>query len=274
MNMHLQRFLTSIIAFPLLALLIMKGSPLVFAVLIAVVSLVTLWEYYRIVFHTDPRAVFSPISLMGALFGLMLIIAAYQGSFQWIGFCLIINLILAAMLSMPLYKKDPRVLSVVEKQVQGIVYIPLSLSFFVLLRNDPYGVAWIFFILFIVFAGDVGAFYAGRFFGRHKLSPAISPGKTIEGSIGGMGLCLLVGYGFMRLFLPHLNSPMIFLLFIVMNIAAQAGDLFESELKRAGHIKDSGNILPGHGGMLDRIDALLFAAPVAYIFKTVLLPGG
>ncbi|RJP87665.1 MAG: phosphatidate cytidylyltransferase [Desulfobacteraceae bacterium] len=272
--MHLKRFLTSIVAFPILALLIIKGSPFLFSVFIGLVSLIALWEYFRIVFHDQPKMIFSPIPLWGGLTGLLMIGAAFHNSFQWIAGALIINFLLAAMLSMPTYKKYPRVLSVVEKQVQGVMYIPLALSMIVLLRNGTDGVAWIFFILFTVFAGDVGAFYTGKFFGRHKLSPAISPGKTIEGSLGGMVFCMIVGYIFMRLFLPHLNSPLIFIFFVVINVSAQAGDLFESELKRAGNIKDSGNILPGHGGMLDRIDALLFAAPMAYMFKTFLLAGG
>jgi len=274
MNMHLQRFLTSIVAFPILALLIFKGSSLVFAVFIGLVSLIALWEYFRIVFHDQPHTFFSPISLWGGLSGLFIISAAFFNSFQWITLCLAGNFFLAAMLSMPRYKNDPGVLSVVEKQIQGVIYVPLALSTLVLLRNGMDGVAWIFFLLFTVFAGDVGAFYSGKFFGRHKLSPAISPGKTIEGSIGGMAFSIIVGYMFICLFLPHLKSPLIFLLFIAINVSAQTGDLFESELKRAGHIKDSGNILPGHGGMLDRIDALLFAAPMAYMFKTFLLAGG
>jgi phosphatidate cytidylyltransferase len=274
MNMHLQRFLTSIVAFPLLALLIFKASSVVFAGFIGIVSLITLWEYGRIVFHDQPGSVFSPIFIWGAIIGLFIIAAASQNAFNLMTLGLMMNLIGAAMLSMPFYKKNPGVLSVVEKQMQGVIYIPLALSTIVLFRIGDNGVAWIFFLLFTVFAGDVGAFYAGKFFGRHKLSPAISPGKTIEGSIGGMALCILVGYGFMLLFLPHLKSLMIFPLFIAINLSAQAGDLFESELKRAGHIKDSGKILPGHGGMLDRIDALLFAAPIAYMFKAFLLAGG
>lgn len=267
MSTHLKRFLTSIIAFPLLCLLIIKGSSPVFAVFIGVVSLITLWEYYRIVFADRPRDVFSPIALLGAISGLMVIASAHAQSAEKIAGCLMADFILAAMLSMPKYKHDPGVLLTVQKQIQGVIYIPLSLSAIVLMRNSPHGVAWIFFLVFLVFAGDVGAYYTGKFLGRHKLSPAISPGKTIEGSVGGLVFCMLVGYSFMRLFLPHLPSPMIFLLFIAVNLTAQAGDLFESELKRAGGIKDSGTILPGHGGILDRIDALLFATPVVYGFQ-------
>ncbi len=271
--MHLKRFITSIVAFPLLSLLVFKGSVLLFTFFVALVSLAALYEYYRIVFSDKKQAVFSSIPMWGALCGLLIIGAAHVNSFQLIIGLLILNFIGAAILSMPQYKKSPEILNVVEKEIQAVIYIPVSLSMLVLLRNAPQGVEWIFFLLFIVFAGDVGAFYAGKFFGRHKLSPSISPGKTIEGSIGGMIFCMIIGYVFMRLFLPHLNEPMIFLLFIIVNICAQTGDLFESQLKRVGKIKDSGNILPGHGGILDRIDALLFAAPVIYYFKEFVLTG-
>ena len=272
--MHLKRIITSLVAFPLLSLLIFKGSVFLFTLFIGLVSLVALYEYYQIVFFDQKAAVFSPIPIWGALSGLLIISAAYSGSFQLVMGLLLLNFIGAAILSMPQYKKKgPQILDLLEKEILAVIYIPLSLSLIVMLRKDLHGVAWIFFLLFIVFAGDVGAFYTGKFFGRHKLSPSISPGKTIEGSAGGMIFCIVVGYVFMRLFLPHLDVPVIFFLFIVINIASQTGDLFESQLKRTGKIKDSGNILPGHGGILDRIDALLFAAPVAYFFKEFVLAG-
>lgn len=269
--MHLKRILTSLIAFPLLSLLIWKGSLPVFSIFIGLVALLALYEYGRIVFFDRPAAVFSPIAIWGAATGLLIIGAAGVNSFSLIGGLLVVNFMGAAVLSMPAYKTGVGIMDVVEKQIQGVLYVPASLAFIVLIRQDPFGVAWVFFLLFIVFAGDVGAFYAGKFLGRHKLSPAISPNKTVEGSFGGLVLCILVGYGFARLFLPHLICPALFLMFVMVNFFAQAGDLFESELKRAGGIKDSGNILPGHGGILDRIDALLFAAPVVYVFKEFLL---
>lgn len=271
--MHLKRIITSIIAFPLLSLLILKGSVFLFTLFICLVSLVALYEYYRIVFFDKKEAVFSLIPAWGAISGLLLISAAYLNSLPLMIGGFVLNFIGAAALSMPQYKNGPGILNVVEKEILALIYIPLSLALIVMLRNGEHGVAWIFFLLFMVFAGDVGAFYAGKFFGRHKLSPSISPGKTIEGSVGGIIFCIIVGYGFMRLFLPHLNGPLILLLFVIVNVSAQCGDLFESQLKRAGNIKDSGTILPGHGGILDRIDALLFAAPVAYLFKAFVLTG-
>lgn len=269
----MQRIITGIIAFSLVSLLIIKGTPLMFAIFICAASVIALLEYYQIVFSDQKQTIFSAIPVWGALAGLMIIGAAYFHSFQFIFLLLIFNLMGAAILSMPQYKKGPEVLNVVGKVTQGVIYIPASLSIFVLLRSDPDGISWIFFLLFMVFAGDTGALYSGKFFGHHKLSPSISPGKTIEGSIGGMLLSIIVGYLFVFLFLPQLNKPSILILFIIVNIAGQTGDLFESGLKRAGNIKDSGNILPGHGGILDRIDALLFAAPVGYLFKEFVLTG-
>jgi phosphatidate cytidylyltransferase len=107
--------------------------------------------------------------------------------------------------------------------------------------------------------------------GRHKLNPAVSPGKTIEGAIGGLAGNILVGSIAKFFFLPALSWGPSILFFLAAGLAGQVGDLFESEFKRASKIKDSGGILPGHGGFLDRIDALLFASPVAYFFKVYII---
>ena len=125
---------------------------------------------------------------------------------------------------------------------------------------------WIFLLLGIIFIGDISAYYVGSYLGRHKLSPAVSPGKTVEGALGGVTGNLLAGAIGKYFFLPNLTWAPAILFFLVAGIAGQFGDLFESEFKRASRIKDSGGILPGHGGFLDRIDALLFASPVAYLF--------
>jgi phosphatidate cytidylyltransferase len=126
---------------------------------------------------------------------------------------------------------------------------------------------WIFFLLAIIFVGDISAYYVGSYLGRRKLSPAISPGKTVEGAIGGIAGNLLAGIIGKYFFLPSLPWGPAIIFFIAAGLAGQVGDLFESEMKRSSNIKDSGGLLPGHGGFLDRVDALLFASPVAYIFK-------
>jgi phosphatidate cytidylyltransferase len=265
--MHLKRLLTAIVLIPVFVALIHKGSPLLFALIVALFSVGTLWEYYNIVFSGNRKMVFSPISLWGWLIGMLIIGAAYIGDFSMILCLLTLNLVGAAILALPKYEEGSEVLTLAAKQMQGVIYIPFLLSTLVMVRNGTDGSAWIFFILFLVFAGDSGGFYVGRYFGKHKLCPAVSPGKTVEGAVGNLAASILVGYLFMIFFLPHVNRPAALLFFILLNLFGQAGDLFASALKRAAHVKDSGGIFPGHGGFLDRIDALIFAAPVAYYFK-------
>ena len=176
-------------------------------------------------------------------------------------------MVFVGLISILIYKSKPTVVDIIPKQIQGIVYIPLLLSFLVSIRRGPDGMIWIFLLLAVIFAGDISAYYVGSYLGRHKLSPTISPGKTIEGAIGGLAGNILAGSIGKFFFLPSLPWGFAILFFLSVGLAGQVGDLFESEFKRSSQIKDSGGLLPGHGGFLDRIDALLFASPVAYLFK-------
>ena len=264
-SMHLKRWITGLAALPFLIFLVYKGG-VFFSVLVSAASLVALWEYYRMVLNTKTHPVSRIILWWGYGIGLALIWVAYLGRSDLSLGLLAVNLLVNALISMFQFKSDRSVLQVVSGQLQGIIYIPLLLSFLILIRQGSSGMIWIFLLLAIVFAGDTSALYAGTYFGRHKISPAISPGKTIEGAIGGLGASLIAGIVGKSLFLPDLSWPISILFFIAAGIAGQVGDLFESELKRSSGIKDSSGILPGHGGILDRIDGILFAAPVAYIF--------
>lgn len=150
----------------------------------------------------------------------------------------------------------------------GIVYIGLMFAFFLLLRFMPDGDGFFYMLstAFITFANDTAAYFIGIKFGRHKLSPKISPKKSVEGSIGGLlgGLVIAVVIG---LFF-HKPIWLMLLLGAMIVIAGQFGDLIESIIKRNAGVKDSGMFLPGHGGVLDRIDSLLLSAPVVYYFIT------
>ncbi len=267
--MHLKRWITGIIALPFLVFFIIKGGAY-FTVLVGVVCLLSMWEYYSIVSDTKPKAV-SVIMIVGVFFGILIIFAAFRGSFNLILLSIALNLVICSLISIWQYKTNPNILETIKKQVQGMIYLPLLLSFLILIRNQADGMIWIFFTLAVIFAGDTSAYYFGSYLGRHKLCPAVSPGKTIEGSIGGIAANLVVGSVMKLFFFPELSWAPILLLFIVMGIAGQAGDLFESMLKRSSNVKDSGGLLPGHGGFLDRIDALLFAAPMVYLFKELIL---
>ena len=272
--MHLKRWITAIVALPLVVLLIYKGGSILFAIFICMVCILALVEYFRIALlqaqsskqEAKNCSVFS-FQLSAFIIGPMIIWAAYRNSFDIILGLIILNLILSGLISLRCFKTNPLVVELIAKQVLGIIYIPLFLSCMVLIRNDVDGIAWIFFLLTLVFAGDTGAFYVGRIFGQHKLCPAVSPGKTIEGAIGGLAATLGAGLIFINCFLKSLSLGPSILFFLSIGVVGQVSDLFESELKRYADVKDSGSILPGHGGILDRIDALLFTAPVAFLFK-------
>ena len=209
--------------------------------------------------------------MMGYAAALLIVYAAHIKSFEMIAVLLALNLLAIGLITLFRFQSDASVLEDVSKQVLGLVYVAIPISFLSLIRHSTDGTAWLFFLLFLVFLGDVGAYYAGTYFGRHKLLPSVSPGKTIEGALGGLAASVTVGIVFKLVFLPGLSLGLCFPLFILVGIIAPAGDLFESVLKRVGKIKDSGVIMPGHGGLLDRIDALLFAAPVVYLFKEYIL---
>ena len=196
---------------------------------------------------------------------------AYEGSSQMVLGLISLNLFLAGTISLFDFKTDPTIMRRVANQVLGILHIPLFLSYLVFIRNETNGAVWLCFLLCIIFAGDTGAYYIGSYWGKHKLCPAVSPKKTVEGAFGGLVSNLIAGVVFKCFFLPGAPWGRSILFFLSAGIAGQVGDLFESEYKRLANIKDSGAILPGHGGVLDRFDALLFAAPVAYFFKQYIL---
>jgi phosphatidate cytidylyltransferase len=145
----------------------------------------------------------------------------------------------------------------------GLLYIPLLLGHLVALRLSPFGLERTLGLLAVVWVSDIAQFFIGRAFGRHRLAPSTSPGKTVEGLWGGLLAAALVGWiGAGQAGLPNPGAGAA-LAFAVAAFGV-AGDLFESHLKRRAGVKDSGSFLPGHGGVLDRFDSLLFAAPGAY----------
>lgn len=268
--MHLKRILSAIVAIPSLYLLILKGGAFWFAVLVSVAGLIAMSEYYRIVFNKSNGSVTGPIHITGYIACLALIGFSYirPGQFEIVAGILAVNFLISGITALFLFKGEPDITDVVGKQVQGLIYIPLLISSLVLLRGDSQdGVAWVFYILVLVAACDTGAFYAGTYLGKHKLCPSVSPKKTIEGFMGGMFFVLVIGLLAKYWYFPSFawGSTVAFL--ILVSVVGPCGDLYESVLKRTGGIKDSGSIIPGHGGILDRIDALLFVAPVAYVFQ-------
>ncbi len=274
--MHLKRWLSSIIALPLVIYAIYQGG-MIFFVFISLVCVLSLREYFAIAIKADAGK--GLISWVGIAAGCFIVWAAQIRAFDLMLWGLAADFLFCAVLSVLVSKPENSLLETVCRQIQGIVYIPVFLSFLVLIRYQPDGTTWVFALLCIIFAGDIGAYYVGTYMGRRKLIPRVSPGKTVEGALGGVcaniAMGSLINWNLHRLpwglDMPGWPWGFAVLFFILLGLLGQFGDLFESQFKRAANIKDSGNILPGHGGLLDRIDALLFAAPVAYIFRMYVL---
>lgn len=268
LGVGLKRWLTALITGPLLILTIALGSEFSFFLLVLLVIIISLHEFYGMVFKEETRIA----KWFGISVGLLPVMAIYNSS----GLQSILGVLVVCTISLFiffLFSNKPAIslINDIGKGILGILYVSVLASHIILIRGLSFGKEWVFFLLAVIFAGDTGAYYTGRALGKHKLSPTISPGKTMEGCVGGLLANVLGALAVRSLMLPHLKLSHTLILSIAMGIVGQIGDLCESMVKRAAQLKDSGKILPGHGGMLDRIDGLLFAAPLAYYYISVLL---
>lgn len=259
--MHLKRWITGIIAVPILVFLIGFAPRWIFYTLVWLVSLVGLIEFYRMTCpDLSPAIRWATAAFTGALF-LLLGIREFYLALGFIPLLLILDMIFFMFFHRTIASENTGLLA---KTLLGPLYVTLPLSLFLLIDRFPGGKFWIFFLLAVIFSSDMGAFYFGRLFGSRKLWYRISPGKTWEGAIGGLLSSVFVAMLFSRLVPLHQSFSSILFLAAGMSVAGQLGDLCESMIKRNHGTKDSGWILPGHGGLLDRIDGLLFGIPVLY----------
>jgi len=265
----MKRVLTAVILIPLVLLLVFKGSLWAITLAAAVVAALAVWEFLVL---ADASGAKTPriavLCGIAALFACVLIRPEYLAPL--VGCLMFVLFILSAFRS-PL----PRVLPDAAYSVFGLLYIGLSLTTIPLLWSQENGPSLLLLLFFVVWTGDVVALYVGKAFGRRKLAPSLSPNKTWEGSAGSVLGSLLITLLLIFLadvlarhnfdWLSYPGSVFRWLgLAVLLNVAAQVGDLIESAIKRGAGVKDSGTLLPGHGGVLDRIDALLLAAPVLW----------
>jgi phosphatidate cytidylyltransferase len=205
----------------------------------------------------------APLSLAGYVGVALALVAAELGNTAWMVGGVLVTLPLAFCLKLVSEARQAPTVAVSATQLAAF-WIGLGLAFLILLRRLPeHGTLALYTVLLAVWAGDTLAYAAGRLLGRHKMAPATSPGKTWEGFVFGTAATVFVA--FVALYKQDfLTIGQSIALGVVIAVAAPLGDLFESLLKRDAGVKDSGSILGGHGGVLDRLDAFLFAAPAAY----------
>jgi phosphatidate cytidylyltransferase len=285
------RILFSVVAAPLALFVVLAGgAPL--AALLAVVSALGAWEFYRIARGSGNR----PLDDVGIAIAGLVPLAVHAHYLGLVGFHLALASVLAlAILAATIWLRgvDGRPLAAAAVTLLGVAYTAGMLSYGYAIRYHdvvrgydsvsirfaslgplqvpiaPGGVLLIF-PLVLTWASDIGAYFVGRAIGGRKLIPSVSPGKTVAGAVGGLAASMIVSWIYARWVLVPVASlgftPWAALGFgALISVAAQVGDLFESLLKREGGVKDSSRIIPGHGGILDRFDSLIFVLPVAYL---------
>jgi len=261
---------TGILVVPPVIALIALGHPFILSLMVLLATFLGLREFY---FLTLPQSK-GVVRMTGIGLGLLLSVAISYGSAQ-IGYPLF-ALLLLFLFVLFMGTSENLLLSTsgVGIMFLGTFYIGFLLSHVSLIRQLTNGTLWVLFLVATVWVGDISAFLCGSLFGKHKLYPKISPKKTYEGLAGAILGSSLVALVFASLFLPRLGKGFSILLGVSMGILGQFGDFTESMLKRSAQVKDSGSFIPGHGGMLDRLDSFLFSAPFLYYSLLYMLKEG
>jgi len=290
----LKRIATALVLIPVVILLVLRAPVAVVAVVAGAVALVTVQEFLKLTESYGVNPLRWPTYIFVGLFFLLLAASAELETPQISALRFLLGASFAAALTPFIFLSIAMLRPQLSSGYPGaaasafaFAYIALPMGMLVQLRQQWAGAFWLLYLLLIVWAGDIFAYFVGRSLGRHLMAPRISPKKTWEGAAASLAASLVVGIllfnhalqissfllsiglierrdGLFGLERPELWP--IILLTVALNIAAQLGDLVESLIKRGAGVKDSGTLLPGHGGMLDRIDALLFAAPVLWIY--------
>ena len=263
-----KRVITTLWGVPLLVAAVWFDEPLPWlTILVAILGVLAIFEFYRMV----TAAKVPPLTYFGLIWTLLFIVSPH------FDYAILTPLLLASAVVLPLIwlvlrrQKEEAFVSWAWT-IAGILYVGWLLSYLVALRGletpsmPDAGRDWVFFALFTTFASDTAAFFTGKVLGRHKLAPHISPGKTWEGAIGGAIGAIIVSLLLVTILDLPLSYGQSILLGLVVSILCQLGDLTESLLKRKMGVKDSGRLLPGHGGILDRIDSVVFAGIVVYYY--------
>lgn len=264
------RVLSALVLLPFVILLIYLGG-LPWTLAIVLVGGIGWGEMTRLLKRSD----FSVDRLLGLFFVVLTILAAYLNGVGLVPFDLLpllLALLIMASLINALYDKSDHPTHNWAINVASALYLGFMLSHFVTLRVRPNGMNWILFAFIMTWIGDTAAYFVGSHFGRHKLWPRISPKKTWEGLAGEIASCLIVG-PLVGGWLVGLNLWQGLLIGIFAAVLGTFGDFAVSLLKRMANMKDSGTLIPGHGGMLDRLDSLMFTVPLVTYFAMLVVGG-
>ena len=276
-----KRLLTAVAGIPAIVLIVSNSNTCIFFIFILILTILALREFYSMALSED--------SFIGRYIGLVLGCLIPVSVFYESG---ISHAADAGMMSVGLITSGICAGSIIvifiyhiispceinewfnriAVKVFGIFYIALLLSYVILLRLRPSGMELVFFLICVTWAGDTGAYFIGTWKGKRLLCPVISPKKTIEGAAGSLVCGTVIALVFKLIFFVNMSIVHCFILAAGINFMNQFGDLSESLVKRTFGAKDSGTIFPGHGGILDRIDSLLFAAPFLYYYIQIVLP--
>jgi phosphatidate cytidylyltransferase len=258
------RLASAAVAIPIIVILIWAGARWYTGVIAALLAVATLE------FQVARGSRLNVLALMGGALSAGLAVAAHARG-EWLIWLVTGAVLLPLLWSVAAYPIDDAVYEWLWT-VGAVLYLGWLGCHLVLLRDVGDGRDWVYLAVFSTFATDTGAYFVGRATGRTPLAPAISPGKTVEGAAGGMVCGIVAVLLFNYLLGLRVEAALIVPLAVLLPIAAQAGDLIESKLKRSMQVKDASRLIPGHGGLMDRFDSVLLAIVVVYYYlKWVIL---
>jgi len=264
-----KRILSSVLILTPVGMIIFLFPNWVLSLLASAMIGCALWEFFGL---AEKKGIFV-YKYFGVLIGMLVPIMMYfemgmEGYVTIEPFFIVIACLFTFVLLF-IRRDNSQALVSIAVTMFGLLYIAWFFSFFVKLKFLPQGSLLVVFLVLVTKMGDVGAYFIGRFFGKHSLIPRISPHKTIEGTMGGLLFSVATALAG-KLYLPNFSINHLLMLGFLLGILAQVGDLAESLLKRDCAVKDSGNSISGFGGMLDIMDSLIFTAPIFYFYVKVL----
>lgn len=260
------RVISAIIGLPLVIGVLLLGGKLLY-LFVFLLSVTGLYEYYKAFSNTDNK----PIPWVGYVITIIYYILIFFNLINYINISALIFIALL-LVFLDIIKREYNIINAAIT-VLGIIYVPLLFSSLIFIYNDVNGKLLVWLPFLTAWFSDTGAYFIGSYFGKKKLCPSLSPKKTVEGALGGIIISALLS-ALIGVIFNNIEYEMGIYHFVIIGlicgITSIIGDLFASSIKRFSHLKDYSNLIPGHGGILDRFDSILFTAPTVYTYITII----